>query len=133
LDAEGGSAATSAFHVRVVELKAGTLEGLDIIDIDALQVHQRGRVNVDLQSVEVERLVHHSSAIFERHGVGESGAASADHAHAQACRYGILLRHDVLLLVAGGLSEAPWLAVSCRGCGGRDRGGCGCPSSLLRI
>src|SRR5271157_5234409 len=128
LNVEGGPAAASALYVRVVELKARALERFDIIDTDSLQVHQRGRVNVDLQSLEVERLVHHSGAVLERDGVREPGATSADHAHAQACRYRVLLCHNLFYLGDGRVREIQGLAVN-SGCrGGGYGGGCGCHS-----
>src|SRR5579872_7456647 len=78
LHAERRSAAAGALHVRIFKLKAGPLEGLDIIDNTVVQVHQRGCVHIDLEPVHVEHLIHHTRAVFERHRVGETGAASAD-------------------------------------------------------
>src|SRR5580658_4088728 len=98
LNVEGRSAAAGALHVRVVELEAGAFQRFQVVNADALQVHQRGRVDENLQAFEVEGLVHHAGAVFERHRVGEAGAASAYHSDTQSRRNRILLRHDLLHL-----------------------------------
>src|SRR4029077_3244574 len=94
LDVERGTAAAGALHVRVLELKTRALERLDVVDDAPVQVHDGGGVDVDLEAVEFEDLVHHASAVFKLHGVREAGATAADHAHAQTHRDRVLLRHD---------------------------------------
>src|SRR3954463_16824957 len=96
LDAERRSATAGALHVRVLELEARALQGLDVIHLAAIQVHGRGRVNKNFYAFEVEGLVHHAGIVLERHGIGEAGASAADYADAQASRDGALLRHDLL-------------------------------------
>jgi hypothetical protein len=40
LNAERGTAATGTLHVRVLELEARAFERLDVVDGDALEIHQ---------------------------------------------------------------------------------------------
>src|SRR5258708_26555573 len=98
LDVKGGAAPAGALDCRVVELEPSRLQGLNVIDHAAIEVHQRGGIDKDLQIVELEDLVHHARLVLKRHGILESGAATADHANAQACRQRILGSHDFVYL-----------------------------------
>src|SRR5271168_109811 len=96
LYAERGSAAASALYVGVLELETGAFQGFDVVDDAAVQIHHRGGIDEDLQSIHVEGLVHHSGSVFKLHGIGEAGAAATDHANAQASGHGTLLSHNFL-------------------------------------
>ena len=91
LDAEGRSAAAGALHVRIFELEARAFERFDVVDNAAVEIHHRGRVDVNLEAIHVERLVHHAGAILELHRVGEAGTSTAHHTDAQAGGNGGLL------------------------------------------
>jgi hypothetical protein len=39
LHAKRTAAAASALHVRVIKLEAGAFDGLDVVNLDAIQVH----------------------------------------------------------------------------------------------
>src|SRR5665213_2396512 len=83
LYAEGRSAAARALHIRILELEAGRFEGFDVVDYAAVQVHQRGRVDKNLEAVVGEDLVHHAALVFEGHGVLKSGKTAANDTNAQ--------------------------------------------------
>src|SRR3954454_6750961 len=85
LHAEGGAAAAGRDDVRVVDLEAGTLHGLDVVDDRALHVGQRRAVDEDPQAVVDEDLVARA-LLVERERVLEARAAAATHAHAEAGR-----------------------------------------------
>src|SRR5580698_3436174 len=106
LHAERRSAAAGALHVRIFELEARAFEGLDVVDDAAVEIHDRGRVDINFQAVHVEGLVHHSGAIFKLHGIGEAGASAAHHTDAQTGGNGTLLAHDFLHLGDGAAGEA---------------------------
>jgi len=124
LDAERGAATASALHIRVLKFEARALDRLHVVDDATVQVHDGSRIDVDLEAVEVKHLVHHAGAVFKLHGVGEARAAAADHAHTQASRNRILLRHDFLHLRGGvrgqgnGRSFLDFGSSSRRCCGG---------------
>src|SRR6266850_592237 len=100
LDAEGAAAATGALHVGVVELESRTLDGLNVIDLNALEIHGTHLVHRNLQTVKLENLVCIRSLILERHMVLETRAAPANHSHAQRDRHWALHVHDFLDLGA---------------------------------
>src|SRR3954451_3775319 len=82
-DAEGGAAAAGRDDVRVVDLEAGALQALDVVDDRALDVGQARPVDEDAQAVILEHLVAVALGV-ERERVLEAGAATAAHADAQA-------------------------------------------------
>src|SRR5580700_1445447 len=94
LHAKRGAATASALHVRILKLEPSALEGFDVIDDAAIQVHHRSGVDEYFQPLHIEGLVHHSSRVFKLHGVGEAGAAAADDPDTQTSGNGILLSHD---------------------------------------
>src|SRR4029077_13933806 len=98
LHAERAAATAGALHVRVFELEACAFEGLNVIDDATVQIHDRGRVDEHLQAVHFESLIHHSSAVFELHGIGEAGASAPYDSNAQAGGNGVLLAHDLFHL-----------------------------------
>jgi len=105
LNAKRAAAAASALHVRVVELEAGALDGLNVINLDAIQIHRAHLVDRDLQPVKIHDFVSLVRRIFKCHVVLETGAASADDGNAQRHRYRILHAHDFLDLGAGSGSQ----------------------------
>src|SRR3712207_5739079 len=97
-------AATTAggFNVWIVELKARTFHGLDIIDLGSVQVKEAGLIDEDFQSFEVVGLVEHSGVLFERHRIAEAGATTTDNGNPQTGRLGFLGVEDLLNFVDGG-------------------------------
>src|SRR3954468_16433785 len=84
-DAEGRAAAAGRDHVGVVDLEAGALHGLDVVDDRALDVGQRGAVHKDPQAVVGEDLVA-GALLVEGERVLEARAAATAHADAQTGR-----------------------------------------------
>src|SRR5712664_3572631 len=100
LDAEGTPATAGALHVGVIELESRTFDGLDVIDLDAFEVHRTHLVHRNLQTVKLENLVGIRGLIFKRHVVLKTRAAAADYRHAQSDRHWTLHVHDFLDLGA---------------------------------
>jgi hypothetical protein len=105
LDAERTAASASALHVRVIELEASALDGLDVVDLDAFQVHRTHLIDRDLEPVKIDHFIGFIGRVFKSHVVLETGAASADDGNAQRHRYRILHAHDFLDLGAGSGSQ----------------------------
>src|SRR3954470_6723556 len=82
-DPERGAAAAGRDHVRVVDLEAGALEALDVVDDRALDVRQARTIDEQPQAVVLEDLVVVAPAV-EGQGVLEAGAAAAADADAQS-------------------------------------------------
>src|SRR3954451_18960187 len=95
LNAERGSAPAGALDVGIFEFESRTLERFNIVDHAAVEVHHGRGVNVNLQTVHIEGLVHHSGAVLELHGIRESGAPATHNTDAQAGWNGVLLSHDL--------------------------------------
>jgi hypothetical protein len=104
-NAKRAAAAARALHVRVIELEAGTFDGLDVIDLDAVQVHRTHLVDRDLEAVKIHHLIGLIGLVFECHVILETGAASSDDGNAQRHRHRILHAHDFLDLGAGSGSQ----------------------------
>src|SRR5436305_424396 len=98
LDVKRGAATAGALHVGILKLESSAFEGLHVIDYAALQIHKRSGIDEYFEVVEIKALVHHAGAVLERHGIGEAGASTADHTHAQPGGNRILLRHNFLYL-----------------------------------
>lgn len=95
LYAEGGAAAASALDVGIVELEAGALDGFDVIDGNAVEVHFAHLVDEDFQAVEfVDVVAILVDLAFEGHVIAEARAASADDGNAQARGHRRLLRDN---------------------------------------
>src|SRR5271155_996240 len=94
LDAKRRSATAGALRVRILKLEACRLKRFDIIHYATAQVHQRCRIDENLETVEGEDLVHHSRLVLKGHGILETRTAAAYYANAQSCRKGVLRRHD---------------------------------------
>jgi len=82
LNAKRAAAAASALHVRVIELEAGAFDGLNVVDLDAIQVHRAHLVDRDLEPVKINDLIGLIGLVFKCHVVLETGAASADDGNA---------------------------------------------------
>src|SRR6266849_4009842 len=133
LDVERRPAAACALHVRVLELEAGALQGLDVIHAAAAQVHDRGGVHEHFKAVHIEHFVHHARAGVELQGVGEARASASHNPHAQASWRGILLRHDSLYLGNGIWGKANGCRFYFRRARCRRGGRCGRHSYLLEL
>src|SRR6266849_3130065 len=131
LDVERRPAAAGALHVRVLELEAGTLQGLDVIHAAAVQVHDRGGVHEHFKALHIEHFIHHAGGGVELQGVGEARAPASHHPHAQASRRGILLCHDSLYLGNGIWGQANGCRFYFRRSRGRRGSRCGRHMYLL--
>src|SRR5439155_3009189 len=96
LNAERTATAAGALDVGIVELESRTLERLDIINFDSIQIHGTHLVDRDLQTVKLKNLVRIAGLVFKRHVVLETGAAAAHHRHPKGSRHGALHVHDFL-------------------------------------
>ena len=105
LNAKRTAAAAGTLYVRIIELEACALDGLDVINLDAIQVHRAHLVNRDLQPVKIHDLIGLIGRIFKCHVVLKARAASADHGYAQRHRHRILHVHDFLNLGGGNWSQ----------------------------
>src|SRR6201996_4674869 len=127
LDRERGAATAGALDLGVLELEAGGLEGLDVVDGAAVQIHGAGGVDEDLQVAELDDLVHHAGLVLKAHGVLETGTAAAHHTNAQTGRDRILGRHNFLDLGDGGFGQLDSVLAGSLGTGNnlsdRDGGG----------
>src|SRR4051794_3569867 len=102
-DAEGRAAAARGDDVGVVDLEAGTLERVDVVDRRAVDVGQARAVDEELQAVALEDHVT-VAVLVERELVLEARAASTPHADAQAGRRrSIALAGEKLLDLLGAL------------------------------
>src|SRR5690606_24876753 len=97
-DREGRAAAAGAGHVRVRELEARAVEALDEVDLGAVEVLVAQRIDVHLDALVLELLVHRGGGVLEVEVVVEPGAPAADDAQAQALAVEPLLRGDLLNL-----------------------------------
>src|ERR1700722_431030 len=82
LNVKRGAAPAGALDRWVIELEPGRFQGLDVIDDAAVEVHQRGGVDKDLQIVELEDLVHRARLVLKRHRILETGTTAAHYANA---------------------------------------------------
>src|SRR5438477_741399 len=74
---EGVAAAARCDRVRVVDLEAGLLDGLEVVDRRALEVRSAERVDDDLHALALELDVALLGAAVEAEAVLEPGAAAA--------------------------------------------------------
>src|SRR5665213_167656 len=105
LDAEGTATAASALDVRVVELEASTLEGLDVVDLNSIQIHLAHLVDQDLDTVELVNVVRRILLTIKGHVVAEPRTSAAHDRHTQCRRSGILLSHDLFHFMRRGVSQ----------------------------
>ena len=83
LDAEGAAAAAGALDVGVVELETGAFDGLDVIDLDAVEVHLAHLVDQNLEALEFVHVVRGILGVVKSHVVAEPGTAAAYYSDAQ--------------------------------------------------
>src|SRR3954454_14205421 len=116
LHAEGGAAAAGRDDVRVIDLEAGALHGLDVVDDRALDVGQRGAVDENAQAVVLEDLVART-LLVEGERVLEPGAAATTHPHAEAGRLHVsaLGRQELLHFLGALFGEGDHVSYSCGG------------------
>jgi hypothetical protein len=101
LNAKRAAAAAGALHVGVVELEAGAFDRLDVVDLDAFEVHRTHLIHGNLQAVKVEYFIGIVGLVLKRHVVLETRAAATNDGNAQRHRCGALHVHDFLYLGAG--------------------------------
>src|ERR1700735_181881 len=96
LNGERAAAAAGALHVGVVELEAGALERLDVVDGNSIEIHFAHLVDQHLEAV---KFVHVVGAfvhlIFKRHPIAAARATAANNRDAEASRRRRLLREDL--------------------------------------
>src|SRR4051812_8134796 len=105
--AERGAAAARGDHVGVLDLKAGALQRVDIVDDRPADVREARTVDEDPEPVVLEHLVVVALRV-ERQRVLEAGAATTADAHPQAggLHVGALGRQELLYLLGALLGEA---------------------------
>src|SRR4051812_28496411 len=84
LDREGLAAAAFRLHLRVDELEALLLEGVDEVEGGAVQVDEALRVDVDLGAVDLEDLVARPGLVAVLDHVAHPRAPAALHAEADS-------------------------------------------------
>ena len=111
--AEGGAAAAGRDDVRVLDLEAGALQALDVVDDRAPHVREARAVDEHAEAVVLEDLVAVALGV-ERERVLEAGAAAAAHADAQAggLHVGALRRQELLDLLGAFLGEGDHVSYS---------------------
>ena len=112
-DAERGAATACRDHVRVVDLEAGALQALDVVDDRPVHVGQARTVDEQAQAVVLEDLVAVALRV-ERERVLEARAAAAAHADAEArCAHvGALGGEELLDLLGALVGEGDHVSVS---------------------
>src|SRR5260370_35254128 len=110
---ERRAAAASALDVRIFEFESGSFYCLNIVDNATIQVHGGGRVDKNLQPVEVMNFIHDPWSVLKRHGIRESGTTAAYHTNAQSGRDRVLLSHDLFHFVHCGRAPSH-RALTCR-------------------
>src|ERR1700730_5522285 len=101
LDTEGAAATASALHVGIIEFKARTFHGFDIVDFNTVEVHRTHLVDGNLQTVKLKNLVGIVGLVFKRHVVLETRATTAYDSNAQGSRRRVLHSHDFFDFGAG--------------------------------
>lgn len=97
LDAEGAAAAASALDVGIIELEAGALDGFDVVDGDAVEVHFAHLVDEYFEALEfVDVIAGFVDLTFKSHMIAEAGAAASDDSDAQTRGNRRLLRDNLL-------------------------------------
>src|SRR4029079_18568359 len=81
---EGGSAAAGGRRVRVLDGEPATRDGVDEIDLGALEVADADRIDEQAHAVRFEQLIADAAAFLDHQAVLEARAAAALHEHAQA-------------------------------------------------
>src|SRR3954453_24192110 len=116
LHAEGGAAAAGRDDVRVVDLEARALHGLDVVHDRALDVGQRRAVDEDAQAVVGEDLVA-GAFLVEGQRVLEARAPAAADAHTETSglHVGAMGRQEFLDLLGALFGEGDHVSYSCGG------------------
>src|SRR5436190_24090858 len=85
VDRERGPAAAGRRRVRILDRKAAARDGVDEVDLCAIQIADADRIDEQLYAVRLEHLVARPLAVFLDHqAVLETRAAAALHEHAKA-------------------------------------------------
>src|SRR5713226_2207441 len=96
---EGLAATAARDRVRVAEREAATHEGVDEVDLRALEVHGAHRVDDDANAVLLHDRVILFGAVGERHPVREPRASTRRDVHAEREVLPLLLRENLAELV----------------------------------
>src|SRR5256885_4181771 len=96
---EGLAAAAARDRVWVTESEAAAHEGVDEVDLGALEVHGAHRIDDDANAVLLDDGVILFGAVGERHPVREPPASTGCDVHAKREVLPVLLREDLTQLV----------------------------------
>src|SRR5437764_2214872 len=96
---EGLPAAAARHGIRVAKGEAAAHEGVDEVDLAALDVHRAHRVDDDLDAVVVDDRVAFLDPFSEGHSVREAGASARRDVDAKGQVSATLLRDDLLELL----------------------------------
>src|SRR5215475_8846415 len=77
LGGEAAPATASALHVRIVELETRAVEPFDVVDFGAVEILEAERVDIEVDAVRLERLVHVGRLVFEVEVVRKARAPAA--------------------------------------------------------
>src|SRR5256886_16189291 len=92
---EGLAATAARDRVRVTEREATAHEGVDEVDLRALQIHGAHRVNDDANAVLLDDRVILFGAVGEGHPVREARASTRCDVHAEREVLAVLLRENL--------------------------------------
>src|SRR6266568_963490 len=101
LHAKGTTATAGALHVGVVELETRAFQCLDVVNLDAVQIHLAHLVHENFQTVELIDVVGFVDLVLESHVIAEARAAAAYDCHTKRCGRRVLTGHDFLDLTRG--------------------------------
>ena len=78
LDREGRTTAAGAGRVGVLEMEAGELKRLDVVDGRAIQILVAHGIDIHLQAITLNDRIARILLVFQIHVIGEPGASTAD-------------------------------------------------------
>jgi hypothetical protein len=100
LHAKRTAAAAASGRIRIVELKSGSVQAFDIVDLSAIHVEEALLVHENPQAVEFKDLIALvAEVLIESHPIRESRTAAAHNLDSKAGIWLRLLGHDLLDLV----------------------------------
>ena len=85
LNAKRTSATAASGSIRIVELEAGSVQTIDVIDFGSIHIQQAGLVDKNLQTFEFKNgIALIVESLVEAHAIGETGAAASHDLDSQA-------------------------------------------------
>ena len=98
---ERRAAAAGARDVRIAELEPGAVGAFDVVDLRSVQVLVAEGIDEQLYAVSFEQLVEIRGFVLEVQVVLETGAATTDHAEAEALTFEAFRPGDLFNFVCG--------------------------------